>query len=120
MTDAGKGIAELRQTALSLARRGTLNGSNVTVHRAAANEVDFRNPRGPRFGVQRFVRWVCYGSATLHTILIYRKKSQIGNQYSPFRNQSAATSHIRRLNRTRPSRRTKGTANGQRGKSMSS
>jgi len=28
---------------------------NATVHRAAANDIDFSKPRGPRLRVQRFV-----------------------------------------------------------------
>jgi hypothetical protein len=33
-----------------------LEGQNVTVHRAAANDIDLTIPRGPRLRVQRFVR----------------------------------------------------------------
>jgi hypothetical protein len=36
---------------------------NATVHRAAANDIDFTKPRGPRLRVQRFVRrHSCYGA----------------------------------------------------------
>ncbi|APZ91937.1 hypothetical protein Fuma_01535 [Fuerstiella marisgermanici] len=43
---------------------------NVTVHRAAANDIDFKNPRDPRLRVQRFgtpgMACVLWGASPLY------------------------------------------------------